>query len=130
MTAWAHRHMGSHHRQWYMDTNELRRDRTAAATGPTAGAGNDPPLGAHMSPKRSSLRTLKAQRAPLFLLLAVVALAGCRRDRLFTDDPGVRLSFSRDTVLFDTVFTTVGTVTKRFTARNPNNRAVRVDIAL
>jgi len=73
---------------------------------------------------------LKAQRAPLILLLAVVALSGCRRERLFTDDPGVRLSFSRDTVLFDTVFTTVGTVTKRFTARNPNNRAVRVDIAL
>jgi hypothetical protein len=72
---------------------------------------------------------------PLHLLLyaaflAILSLLGCKRDLNFTDDPSVRLTFSRDTVLFDTVFTTVGTVTKRFVARNPANKAVRVDIAL
>jgi hypothetical protein len=67
-----------------------------------------------------------------FLLL----LPGCRKDRLFTEDPGARLEFSRDTVLFDTVFTQpvagpeIPSVIKRFVARNRNNRAVRVNIAL
>jgi hypothetical protein len=72
-----------------------------------------------------ALRTL----LPLFLLVLLFG-PGCRKDELFTDEGGISLVFSQDSILFDTVFTTVGTVTKRFTARNPNNRAVRVDIAL
>lgn len=69
-------------------------------------------------------------RTLLLLLFAVAILFGCRRDELFTEDPGVRLEFSQDTVLFDTLLTTVGSVTKRFVVRNPNNRAVRVNVAL
>ena len=55
---------------------------------------------------------------------------GCRKDLQFTDDPGVTLEFSEDSVLFDTIFTTLGSVTKRFVARNNGNLAVKVDIAL
>jgi len=76
------------------------------------------------------LQALNPTRTVLLLAFAVAILAGCRRDQLFTDDPGVRLDFSQDTVLFDTIFTTVGSITKRFVARNPSNRAVRVNIAL
>jgi hypothetical protein len=76
-------------------------------------------------PSLHALRTL----LPL-LLFAFLLGPGCRKEELFTEDGGISLEFSQDSVLFDTVFTTVGTVTKRFTARNPNNRAVRVDIAL
>ncbi len=57
-------------------------------------------------------------------------LFACRKNERFTDDSGIRLEFSQDTVLFDTVFTTVGTVTKRFTARNPNANAVRISVGL
>jgi hypothetical protein len=72
------------------------------------------------------------RRVQPFLPIAalLILLAGCRKDELFTDDPGARLEITRDTVLFDTVFTTIGTVTKRFTVRNPNTNAVRVDVAL
>ena len=69
-------------------------------------------------------------RALLILLFAAVVLFGCRRDELFTQDSGVRLEFSQDTVLFDTILTSVGSVTKRFVVRNTNNRAVRVNVAL
>lgn len=62
--------------------------------------------------------------------MLLVLLWGCRKDQLFTDEPGVQLEFSRDSILFDTVFTTVGTVTKRFTVRNPHSQGVRVNIAL
>jgi hypothetical protein len=76
------------------------------------------------------LQALSSARIILFLALTGVLLAGCRRDKLFSDDPNARLEFSQDTVLFDTVFTTVGTITKRFVARNRGNQAVRVNVAL
>lgn len=69
-------------------------------------------------------------RAPLLLVLAAAILAGCRKDTKFTDEGGISLDFSRDTVMFDTLFSTVGSVTKRFVARNPSSSAIRVDIAL
>ena len=70
-----------------------------------------------------------ARLLPLFGLVAAL-LFGCRRDELFTDDPGVRLSFTEDTIFFDTVFTTIGSVTKRFVVHNPNDNAVRVQVTL
>ncbi len=67
----------------------------------------------------------------LFLLGAFATLLlACRKDEVFTDDPGAKLVLTQDTVLFDTIFTTVGSVTKRFTVRNENDNAVKVDIAL
>ncbi|HRD54127.1 MAG TPA: hypothetical protein PKY96_15930 [Flavobacteriales bacterium] len=66
-----------------------------------------------------------------FLALALM-LAGCRKDRLFTDSP-VTLEFSQTEVLFDTVFALtppIGTITKRFRVKNPNSQGVKVDIAL
>lgn len=57
-------------------------------------------------------------------------MLGCRKDQLFTDSPGAKLVLSQDSILFDTVFTTVGTVTRRFTVHNPNSDGVRTNIAL
>jgi hypothetical protein len=79
---------------------------------------------------RPSLHPLKPLRTYLLLAAVAVALSACRKEDRFTDEPGIQLVFSRDTVLFDTIFTTVGSVTKRFTARNPHANAVRVQIAL
>lgn len=76
-----------------------------------------------------SLHALKPVH--FFLPLALGALlAGCRKDELFTGSGSVELAFTQDTIFFDTVFTTIGTVTKRFTARNPASEGVRVDIDL
>ncbi|HEY0975988.1 MAG TPA: hypothetical protein VGE21_00850 [Flavobacteriales bacterium] len=71
---------------------------------------------------------------PLIALSALLML-GCRKDELFTDDPGARLTLSVDTVMFDTIFTSpptfpVPSVTKRFTVHNRNSNAVRVDVTL
>ncbi len=73
---------------------------------------------------------MKIIRPTLLLVALAAVLFGCRKDQLFTDSPSATLEFSQDSILFDTVFTTVGTVTRRFTARNPNSDGVRVDIAL
>jgi hypothetical protein len=69
-------------------------------------------------------------RTLLLTALTLLLLFSCRKDELITDDPGAKLVLTEDTVFFDTIFTTVGSVTKRFTVRNDNAQAVRVDIAL
>jgi len=50
-------------------------------------------------------------------------LTSCKKDILLSKD---YLSFSVDTVLFDTIFTTVGSTTKRFKIYNKNDRPVKV----
>ncbi|HMU13365.1 MAG TPA: hypothetical protein PKE53_05130 [Flavobacteriales bacterium] len=69
-------------------------------------------------------------RTVLLTASIVILATACRKDEVFTDDPGAQLTLTVDTVLFDTIFTTVGSVTKRFTVHNDNDNAVRVDIAL
>lgn len=61
----------------------------------------------------------------LFTLVILAASMGCRKD-VFTTDSGDKLEFSRDTVLFDTVFTTVGSATRRFTIRNPHDKSIKI----
>jgi hypothetical protein len=62
----------------------------------------------------------------LFILLVPVLMlvAGCKKDNIFTKD---HLDFSNDSVLFDTVFTTVGSTTKKFKIYNNNNAKILVD---
>lgn len=64
-------------------------------------------------------------RLPFFLLLIVIAIISCSKEE-FNYNPEVKLSFSTDTVSFDTVFTSIGSTTKYFTVRNPENQSVRI----
>lgn len=64
------------------------------------------------------------------LLLTFIALFGliatsCISDD-FTDSPSALLSFSTDTVSFDTIFTDLGTPTKRLIVKNPNKKGVKI----
>lgn len=64
------------------------------------------------------------------LLLCGGVLLSCHDDAKFTDSPSARLEFSTDTVKFDTVFTTIGSVTKQFRVYNRNKEAVRTSVSL
>ena len=55
-----------------------------------------------------------------FSLIAI----SCKKDKGFTKN---HLDFSEDTLLFDTVFTTVGSVTKRFKVYNNNASPILID---
>jgi len=48
------------------------------------------------------------------------------KDEIFSSDPNHRLSFSADTLNFDTVFSTITSTTKRIMVRNTNNKALRI----
>jgi hypothetical protein len=61
----------------------------------------------------------------LLLFSFVLYLLSCEKEKFITDK-SARLAFSMDTVYFDTVFTTLGTATRRFTVRNKYNDFVRI----
>ena len=67
-------------------------------------------------------------RSFLGMVLVPAALFfSCQPERNYIEDHDARLEFSLDTVYFDTVFTTVGTVTESFRVRNPHNQFIRID---
>lgn len=70
---------------------------------------------------------LRRSLIPLLLLpLLAVLLTDCQKDRFLEGEEG-KFRFSKDTVLFDTVFTTVNTVTKEFKIYNDRDRALKID---
>lgn len=68
---------------------------------------------------------------PILLLFVALLLAlfnpftACKKDKLLTQ--GGDLSFSTDTLKFDTVFTTMGSVTRSFKIYNTNNKRIKFD---
>ena len=61
-----------------------------------------------------------------FIVLCACALAGCREYQI-SEDPSLRLSFSKDTVSFDTVFTAEGSATAQVLVYNRNASALLID---
>ncbi len=65
----------------------------------------------------------------LFLsIIIIIALyfstTGCNKKNFFSKD---NLTFSVDTLVFDTVFTTIGSTTKSFKIYNPESKTVQID---
>lgn len=70
-----------------------------------------------------SLRSL-IRKIWLFALLSLV-VASCS-EGILSEDPTLRLTFSHDSVCFDTVFTNMGSSTKRMMVYNPNKNAILI----
>ena len=65
-----------------------------------------------------------------FLLLVLIPATlcfSCQPEHNFIEDSDARLEFTLDTLFFDTVFTTIGTVTKAFKVKNPHKQFILVD---
>ena len=62
----------------------------------------------------------------LFSLLAAVLFAGCEREYVFRDG-NETLSFSTDTVAFDTIFTSLGSTTQNLRIYNPVQEDVLIE---
>lgn len=72
---------------------------------------------------------LKSQSILFIFTLLTLFLTGnltssCKKQGLLSKD---NLSFSKDTVVFDTVFTTIGSTTQQFKIYNNSNRTVLID---
>lgn len=53
-------------------------------------------------------------------------LFSCNDEEQFTTDSNALITFSKDTIAFDTVFTTIGSSTKSFQVYNNNDKGVRL----
>jgi hypothetical protein len=58
------------------------------------------------------------------IILLIISLSSCKKPLIFSKS---NLEFSTDTLVFDTVFTTIGSTTKQFKIYNPEKRVVRID---
>jgi hypothetical protein len=60
------------------------------------------------------------------ILFLSICLAACKQD-IVSGDPTLKLEFSHDTLLFDTVFSTMGSSTKKVMVYNPNKNALCIE---
>ena len=60
----------------------------------------------------------------IIALLVMTFTSSCKKELNFSKG---NLTFSTDTLVFDTVFTTIGSTTKRFRFRNPSKQTIKID---
>ncbi|MCH7535427.1 MAG: hypothetical protein IH948_06725 [Bacteroidetes bacterium] len=67
-------------------------------------------------------------RIKIFIVFAIIMalFSHCKKDEIVTEEAISSLSFSLDTVLFDTVFTTIGTITKNFRIYNNSKYTISI----
>ncbi len=58
-------------------------------------------------------------------LLVILQFTSCKKDQLLTSSDA-KLSFSQDSVLFDTVFVQTGSTTRYFRVSNPNSQRIKI----
>jgi hypothetical protein len=59
------------------------------------------------------------------LTTLLIDFSSCKKDKLITDS-SAKISLSEESVLFDTVFTTIGTATRQIRVRNKNSQKIKI----
>ncbi len=63
-----------------------------------------------------------------FALIGIFLLqSSCKKNTIFTNEQGLALRFSSDSILFDTVFTSIGSITKQLKVYNPFDHKIEID---
>ena len=62
----------------------------------------------------------------LILILLAFSFQACKKEHHISDDPSLKLSFSADTVLFDTVFTSLGSATHQLKIYNRSDNDLKI----
>ena len=73
----------------------------------------------------STTKITLAFLSSLILIFCSVGITSCNED-IFTTNPKNVLEFSKDTLAFDTVFTTLGSATSKILVYNRNNLALKI----
>lgn len=62
----------------------------------------------------------------IIFLVGILILASCRKEEAISDSPSLKLNFSADSVIFDTVFTSLGSATKQLRVYNRSKSKIRI----
>ena len=65
-------------------------------------------------------------KSGIVILLVLFTFQSCKKDDLFDTSPSIKLKFSTDSILFDTIFTTIGSVTKQLKVYNTANNPIKI----
>jgi hypothetical protein len=79
------------------------------------------------------MKQKKRAWVPISIIVIFVILLGasCRKEAVFSSDSNLKLSFSNDSLIFDTVFTSLGSATHRLMVYNPTKNNLKIsDIRL
>ena len=60
------------------------------------------------------------------LAIILIGLTSCRDDDVLNESPDLELEFSEDTIMFDTVFTSIGSITRDLRVYNPSDKTVKI----
>jgi hypothetical protein len=60
------------------------------------------------------------------IILGLILFNSCRKELSFDTSPDFKLAFSSDTIVFDTVFTTIGSVTRQLHVYNRGDKPVNI----
>jgi hypothetical protein len=61
-----------------------------------------------------------------FVFTITVLLSACRKKEIIDNNPDLKLEFSNDSIIFDTVFTSLGSATKRLMIYNRSNSKILI----
>jgi len=62
----------------------------------------------------------------LLSFIVFFLLMSCRKEEAISDNPSLMLSFSADSVIFDTVFTSIGSATKKLMIYNTSKNKIKI----
>ncbi|MFC4213112.1 right-handed parallel beta-helix repeat-containing protein [Pedobacter lithocola] len=60
------------------------------------------------------------------LITLIILVSGCRKDERISTDVNTKLTISNTSILFDTIFTSIGSTTKNIKILNKNNEALNI----
>lgn len=75
--------------------------------------------------RTKSNNTILKTALKLFVVITIIIAFSCQKDE-YTTSSDAKLKFSVDTITFDTIFTTVGSTTKRLMVYNPHKEWIRI----
>lgn len=61
-----------------------------------------------------------------YLIILIALFSSCRKEERITTDVNAKLIFSKDSILFDTIFTSIGSTTRKIKILNENNDALNI----
>ena len=59
-------------------------------------------------------------------ILLVIVVSSCKKDETFDNNPATKLTFSADTLIFDTIFATIGSITGQLHVYNRGNNKIKI----
>lgn len=74
---------------------------------------------------RCSIQKVRALFKIILIAFVVSFSVSCKKDKVITSS-SARLTFSQPNIMFDTVFTSIGSTTQLFRVHNPNNGEVNI----